>query len=514
MSHIADTFQVSHCRGCGYQVNQLPTWICPECGGDLRKIGIRPASEPLPISTVVGPLVASVLLVLVPATIISMNLFAIAANYHIVRSSQFHPFWYDQNSAPVHWLSVTTTGDGRWWRPGPFNLREPLDQIAFLILAKTVPPTPLVVDKNGICQQGGPKGNAFNPQMALNWLATAGLDPADPRSVQLANDIVVSVTDIRGGRVEYIGFTDLTSEGYSISSGPSMKPGFERFDLIPWFLALPVWILLVLNGIKLCSPVGIPRCAECGHALSDQPSFDCSGCGRDLRLAGIDVPRPRNFTGMAPILLAATMAIMICGSITGSIVGDVFWMGSGGNSVEFCPPAQQASSSLIQAIAIAERFQYLATGGRPDNEHAIPSIVTLCFQIKGRHPITLFLDKPSAFYYYSANGTRVDAMLGRQSIDEILQTLGMNPGDEMARQLSEDSLTSLKQAWSGNLKQAKFRGLDAPGASTGGGWTGTGGGWTGAGWLARVQWFIWLFLWMIVAIIAFRRRTAAQLTPP
>ena len=34
-------FDHPRCGGCGYIVVGLPTHICPECGGDLRDVGVE-----------------------------------------------------------------------------------------------------------------------------------------------------------------------------------------------------------------------------------------------------------------------------------------------------------------------------------------------------------------------------------------------------------------------------------------------------------------------------------------
>ncbi len=34
------------CGRCGYNVRGMPTFVCPECGADVREVGIRPPASP------------------------------------------------------------------------------------------------------------------------------------------------------------------------------------------------------------------------------------------------------------------------------------------------------------------------------------------------------------------------------------------------------------------------------------------------------------------------------------
>jgi hypothetical protein len=61
------------CRVCGYSVHGLVSWQCPECGSDLRQVGIAPAgrSNQTPavtagVATGLGVLFAVLVLLAVP----------------------------------------------------------------------------------------------------------------------------------------------------------------------------------------------------------------------------------------------------------------------------------------------------------------------------------------------------------------------------------------------------------------------------------------------------------------
>ena|SRR5690242_16377075 len=43
---MARRVEMPCCRACGYAVKGLPTFICPECGSDLREVGIATPGVP------------------------------------------------------------------------------------------------------------------------------------------------------------------------------------------------------------------------------------------------------------------------------------------------------------------------------------------------------------------------------------------------------------------------------------------------------------------------------------
>ena len=81
------------CGSCGYSVQGLPSFTCPECGADLREVGIVTSSTRSPV----GPALLVVLwttILPLPACLISGTLLSVA------RSSSVQP------PALIGWLTL------------------------------------------------------------------------------------------------------------------------------------------------------------------------------------------------------------------------------------------------------------------------------------------------------------------------------------------------------------------------------------------------------------------------
>jgi hypothetical protein len=110
------------CGRCGYDVRGLPTFFCPECGSDLREVGISSGTPPGVMTLLAGALAVGrgrmlvwsvVIVVLTLAVMTSALAFVLRYNVEPVAEVTLEP------DSKAYRLKVTSTGRMRpasgWW---------------------------------------------------------------------------------------------------------------------------------------------------------------------------------------------------------------------------------------------------------------------------------------------------------------------------------------------------------------------------------------------------------------
>ena len=242
------------CDRCGYPARGLTTFICPECGSDLREVGIRTPA----MRRAAGPIaivIARTLLVGVPALVVTALLSGILTEQTAEGTMSFAPPFTERADTPpagtLDTLTVTYTG-ARLSLGGGRAQRTPVDHATFIVQAVGHRPTSLEVDvkrrtATGTFEPSRTRSGEMNQPLVLAWLAAAGLDAGSPATRQLADEIVASADELRADRPDGVGFSRLErgGGGSGVSSGPA--PLVTVALAILWGV---VWLVAVVRGLR------------------------------------------------------------------------------------------------------------------------------------------------------------------------------------------------------------------------------------------------------------------------
>jgi hypothetical protein len=494
----------ARCRRCGYAVAGLPSFICPECGGDLRDVGIRIMGEPRG-SGRAGPMFAAALLWFVPAFILSTVLAGAVDRLYVTRSAEYEPLPLQDPPPPVQSLTLTLDGGGLRWRVGPWSQAEPVDHVRFDIsVSGHAPPPSLTMDRSGLIEPNtSPTPRRLDRAIALAWVASAGLDPVAPSTQQLADDIVASMTDLAAGRAEYIGFADLTPRSGNYRATFMSARWIGR---TPWLAAALAWAISVwqLRPRAERREVG---CGRCWHAARDMVDFTCPSCGCDPREVGIRVIDRYRLTGTAALLTMAAIIVLVAGGVSAGIVDLTLWEQTADRLAIARPPFRQQAKAFLQSITIQCTGHRYCLSSNRDASLVPADRVLATFQTRGHRPATLCFDRNGTMSYVAAGagGDVVVQAVDKTAILNVLRTTGLDPADAATERIANETMANVADAWAGQTN-ANFTGLEG----AGGGSSSNGGD---ANSLASLQWMVWLAVWLWVTwrVARPRRRRAKHL---
>src|SRR5687767_7620764 len=69
--------------------------------------------------------------------------------------------------------------------------------------------------------------------------------------------------------------------------------------------------VVIVRGLLLVPAAGTPLCARCGLPASELTTFTCPRCRRDVREAGVFVPRSRSPAAALWLLMAWSIVVML-----------------------------------------------------------------------------------------------------------------------------------------------------------------------------------------------------------
>jgi hypothetical protein len=102
------SYDIARCIKCGYGIRGIMTLTCPECGSDLREVGIKPPSRKGDPPRPVHPLIVIPLLP-IPALILTVIVAeSVLPRYYSnpsLRGFYFHPWWF-WPAASLGWIAV------------------------------------------------------------------------------------------------------------------------------------------------------------------------------------------------------------------------------------------------------------------------------------------------------------------------------------------------------------------------------------------------------------------------
>jgi hypothetical protein len=243
------------CGFCGYIIRGIEGFICPECGRDLREVGIIPAGARRAMSNTVR-LAVWTIAVVPPVLLLGAILSRSIAPTWAVSQQQRVIFV----QSPTLFTTVRAQLDGRklvWGRPSfdatvPFktltltlNTGKPTDHVT-VDLATT---TGTFTDAAGKIVSG-----RFDAALIAAWLAANGFARSvdlDPRST----DVLTAVTEMTSGSPRAGGFSYLSpdpSRGQMalVTAHPAFKPNAVA-ENIPWTNFLPLAMVATVWAIGL-----------------------------------------------------------------------------------------------------------------------------------------------------------------------------------------------------------------------------------------------------------------------
>jgi hypothetical protein len=244
---LASTSADPACGKCGYCVRGLQASVCPECGSDLRKVGIRTGRSSRFILPLLRITIWSIILP-VAAALVSALLFAYVLP--VVRERHLQREFFSYRS-PQTDNSLTIVQRGRelaWIERSP-DAKVPMTGMT--IINSECPDAPLQVnlvtgdyqyiensDKHVISAKG------FNSTALLNWLGACGFNRSDPAVQEEAADAMACINSISdtGPSNVYTGKPGIWATGASPTSEflASSRPEWVEFGVPVFWIA--VWL--------------------------------------------------------------------------------------------------------------------------------------------------------------------------------------------------------------------------------------------------------------------------------
>jgi len=247
--------QTPSCAHCLYPVRGLTTLSCPECGSDLREVGILTPAMRHPVS----PWLAILLWTLglpIPALVLT----GLLASLAFPVQNQYQENWIlnPVTAVGVDHIDVSATSSRVYWPVGSAGKiasqtsSQPVDRIEFLVYSTAKPAGPpsgrLIVDlehDSWSTTEDHPDRplSEFDSSAASTWLAGAADEPAQVLAPALV-EVVNSIQDSALGRAAVSttmtaptlgGVMTAAQGGASSMMGPA--PGATIATLVFWFVA-------------------------------------------------------------------------------------------------------------------------------------------------------------------------------------------------------------------------------------------------------------------------------------
>ncbi|MHC4444840.1 MAG: hypothetical protein ACYTA5_19760 [Planctomycetota bacterium] len=242
------------CGRCGYIVKGLPSFTCPECGSDLREVGIVGPGMRRAMGGKVYIALWSILLP-ITAVIISMVVLGIAAPHYYVKTAE--RFIFCQADDLRDTIGVKMEGEALVW---PWSSpKVPLQKMKLII--KRSPGSYMEVDlstkvyryakKDGGIVEGG---DGFGAGALLIWLAEFGVDTDKQGVKDKVKDVLLAIneTPAAQGKLTRLSFhpqmkvAQITAQQSNIRIRrrmPSSLPGWlillvSAFWLAVWFVGM------------------------------------------------------------------------------------------------------------------------------------------------------------------------------------------------------------------------------------------------------------------------------------
>ncbi len=249
------------CGKCGYAVAGLPTFTCPECGSDLREVGIVMPRTGGSWGRVGWAVVWSVLwLVVLPIPGFMLAARPIVASAPTVATvtttvTLSNPASEAYTSVELVGTSTQTSGAGRSGARGAvqdvqLGLAAPHGQAPALAV------DPAALTSRWVTPKGEVHEDPFGPDVLAEWMASVGVDPNDGRVQQ---EIAYLDKLVRGAGQGSLASVRTGSEFSSVASGSQTGTvslagagtTMQKVRLLAFTMA-GGWIVIWGVGLWLC----------------------------------------------------------------------------------------------------------------------------------------------------------------------------------------------------------------------------------------------------------------------
>ena len=238
------------CGKCGYCVRGLQSLVCPECGSDLREVGIITPGSVKPMSTWMR-LLAWTLFAPLPALLLAQLAAQMITPWQAVTTSRRVIF----SHAPYFMATIDAQMEG-----------------TDIVFGRSSPAPGVPMNQLKLSIQGRPVGNMMSVELATNqarftdgsgnavvapldaksierWLAAGGF--TNPRMAERSTDVLMAVNEMTSGQGR--GFSrfapDPGAGGIQRITAHPATPGFTTFrptrftPFVPWAVAAIVWLI-------------------------------------------------------------------------------------------------------------------------------------------------------------------------------------------------------------------------------------------------------------------------------
>ncbi|HEY2588079.1 MAG TPA: hypothetical protein VGI81_20215 [Tepidisphaeraceae bacterium] len=270
------------CGGCGYSVVGLSRMTCPECGGDLRTVGILTPLAPRSGIGVLGACIGFSVLLAFIAIVASIGIYSVLPPHRSFEKQ----VWLMGPKSGAYALA-TLEAKGATWRTPPLNVPVEIEiessHLGSLPTSWSSLPQMTVYPDGRYEFRGGSaprvaRSDGFGSPAVLEWLKAAGVNTTSPDIAAEASEIAGQVRGVARASHEVI--ARQSPDFYSSNSSRSDSTGEfasrasrDQGEISPpgWaaLVILAFWIFVWLAGLRFLnrraaptnegSPVGTAR---------------------------------------------------------------------------------------------------------------------------------------------------------------------------------------------------------------------------------------------------------------
>jgi hypothetical protein len=242
------------CGGCGYIVRGISSLTCPECGGDLREVGIIPAGTRRPIGRLTWVAIWST--ILIPLAVILSAVLQYAAGPVVYKlTTQQTISYYVGSSRDM--LQAELAGQSiLWGSHWPVVTVPPQTLTLTLARGGTMSTVRLTVDLGsrgyryntvtGIVE-GKPSG--FNARVLAHWIA-ANSGAEDSAALKVAHGILSIVSLMPGNQGKLVGLFEPPDGLAHVFTSLASSATYPVWKWWNWAIWIALWLLVWLEGCR------------------------------------------------------------------------------------------------------------------------------------------------------------------------------------------------------------------------------------------------------------------------
>lgn len=246
---------VPECAKCGYCVKGLPTQICPECGSDLRQVGILEPGMRRPSGTRRLAILLWTVLLPVPAWMVSGSLYPTLVPWTHEKSAKRAIFVQTDRSR----ITISATMEGRIQRWGSSPAGVPIQHMDLWLEDPVGPMLSIDPGKQTFAYEANGsrvEGNGDpNEATIAGWLSAAGVATRSDLMTERIRDLLKAISRISvdfsasgGAPASFPAVSSFVTVGPA-SGGASSHPAWS--SNVVWPAMFFFWALVWWLGVRL-----------------------------------------------------------------------------------------------------------------------------------------------------------------------------------------------------------------------------------------------------------------------